>query len=338
MNLLGICLCLLAPQKDEAPTQAPTLGFYQDSFIARVGAKRAAVPLQLPKERPPLSVSYRRNNSFAVWDDRGLTIRIGKKAKSLRLEEFAVSPKIFSREEILQTLQDIKAKKRKRGAAALSGARRIGLVGYFLVRWEDSDGKTWLETLVSVNLAEPSFHPTLLARLPGTSLATKPIDDQLILLGNRISSVIRKGNTWGLATFDADQDRFEYNPMGRHLVGYTALTNRLGAFVERTDYGSNVGGRVDLAVLTRNELVESKGTLRFADGLQPMVAVIGKKDGVALRNVETGAELKLPASIALRRTPLGIVAWSPYTSPKRAWLLEPTRWSELAQWTAKQPD
>lgn len=330
MNLFGIWLCLSVPQA----AVTPTLDFYQDSFIVRMGAKKAEVPLQLPRERSALSVSFRKNNNYAVWDERGLTIRIGKRAKSLKLDEFAVSPKIFSRDEILQTI----AAKRQRHATALSGARRIGPVAYFLTRWEDASGKIWLETLLSVDLEKPTFHPTLLARLPGQSLATKPIDDQLILLGNRISSVVRRGETWGLATFDSQKLEFEYSEIGRGLESYQAVSNRIGGYVEKSSYGSRFAGKVDLAVLTRKNLAESRGALRFADNKEPLIAVINHAGTVTVRNLDTGAETNLQASSALRRTPFGVVVWSPYKSPKRAWLYDPSRWTPITQWSSETKD
>jgi len=173
-----LLLCLSFYQKK---VDTPNLRLFQDSFVVRLGAQKADVPIQLPREKPALSVSFRKNQTYAVWDDRGLTIRIGKTAKSTRLEEIAVTPKIFTADEIRETAGLIKAKKRSKKAASLSGARRIGTTVYFLLRWEDSAGKPWMESLVSVDLAKPTFHPTLLARLPGLSLADKPIDDKLIL-------------------------------------------------------------------------------------------------------------------------------------------------------------
>jgi hypothetical protein len=323
MTPFGIWLCL-----SQEKVQPPTIGLFQDSFIVRYNGKRAEVPLQLPRPRPPLNVSFRKNQNFAVWDDRGLTIRIGKQVKSLRMEEFAVSPRIFTKEEIQETV----AKKRSRKAAALSGARRIGTTAFFLVRWEDK-GQTWLETLVSIDLAEPTFHPSLLARLPGTSLADEPIDDRLILLGNRISVLVKKGKDWGLDTYDSQTKKFEFDSLGQGLESYLPVTNRLGAFVEKTAYASRIAGRVDLATLVRKNLFETKGSVRFVDATEPLVAVIHHGDDIKLRNADTGAEAVLPASSSMRRTPLGIVVWSPYKMPKRAWLYEPARWSPIAQWT-----
>lgn len=329
-----LLLCLSFYQKK---VDTPNLRLFQDSFVVRLGAQKADVPIQLPREKPALSVSFRKNQTYAVWDDRGLTIRIGKTAKSTRLEEIAVTPKIFTADEIRETAALIKAKKRSKKAASLSGARRIGTTVYFLLRWEDSAGKPWMESLVSVDLAKPTFHPTLLARLPGLSLADKPIDDKLILLGNQMSIVARQKNDWGLATYEIGSKQFEFKEIGTGLESYTELSNRLGAFVEKTAYNTHVGGRVDLVSLTRRNLIEAKGTMRFVDNQQPLFALINHGDDTIIRNVDTGAETTLLSSVAMRRTKLGLVVWSPFKAPKRAWLYETSRWTPLATWTPSEP-
>jgi hypothetical protein len=326
---LLLCLPLYQNSVDK-----PSLNLFQDSFIVRVGDKRAEVPLQLPKEKPLLSLSYRKNKNYAVWDDRGLTIRIGNKAKSTRLEDIALSPKAFEREQILENIDLIKKKQRTAGATALSGSKRVGTMAFFLVRWEDKAGKPWMEALVSVDLAEPTYHPQFLARVTGLSLAEKKIDDQLFILGNQMSCVVRKGEQWGVAAFDPDASQFKFKEIGRRLESYQALPNLQGVFVEKSDYGSRVGGRVNLLDLTRKSLVETKGSLRFADKTDPLIALMTKGNDTRLLNTETGAELDLLSSVAMRRTSLGLVVWSPFKAPKRAWLYSMDRWSPLAEWTA----
>ncbi|MBC8064028.1 MAG: hypothetical protein H7Y17_04310 [Chlorobia bacterium] len=309
--------------------------FFQENFIVRVGDKRETVPLQLPKEKPVLSLSFRKNKNYAVWDDRGLTIRVGQVAKSTRLEAIATSPKAFDADELKQNVELIEKKQRTRGATALSGAKRVGNLVFFLARWDEKDGKPWLEALVSLDLTEDSYHPKFLARLSGLTLAEKPIDDRLFILNERMSAVVRKGEQWGLASFDPDASVFDFKEAGRKLESYDPLTSRYGVFVERTDYGSRIGGRIDLQNLNRKNLVEGKGTLRFTDTSDPLIALLSKGNDVRLLNTETGAELDLLSSVAMRRTALGLVVWSPFKAPKRAWLYGMERWTPLAEWVAE---
>lgn len=325
-----LLLCLSVYQK---PVDKPTLNYFQENFIVRVGDKRANVPLTLPKEKPVLSVSFRKNKNYAVWDDRGLAIRIGTTVKSSRLEDIATSPKAFSPEELKENVDLIQKKQRTRGATSLSGAKRVGNLVFFLARWEEKGGKPWLEALVSVDLTEDTFHPKFHARLPGLTLADKKIDDRLFVLADRLSAVTRKEDLWGVTSYNPDSNEFEFKELGKKLESYQPLSARIGAFIESTDYGAKIGGRVDLTSLARKNLAEGKGTLKFADKTEPLIALFSKGGNVKLLNTDTGAELELLSSVAMRRTPLGLVVWSPFNSPKRAWLYSYERWSQLAEWT-----
>jgi hypothetical protein len=324
-----LLLCLSVYQD---PVDKPSIRFFQDNFIVRVSDKRAVVPLQLPKAKPTLSVSFRKNKNYAVWDDRGLTIRIGKVAKSSRLEAIATSPRAFTHLELLDVVQAIQKKERKTAATALSGARRIGNLVFFLARWEDSKGVPWLEALVSVDLTEDTFHPKFLARLNGLTLADKPIDDRLFVLNERMSAVVRKGNEWGLSSFDGDANSFEFRKLGDGLRTFQPITSRLGAYVERTEYGTSIGGRIDLANGNRKNLVEERGPVKFADLADPLIAITNRGGNMRLINTETGAVLDLISSASMRRSPLGLVVWSPLQAPKRAWLYSLDRWQLLAEW------
>jgi hypothetical protein len=322
-----VCLSFLAPQVDKV-----TLQYYQDSIVLRQGDAKEVVPLELPKEKPPLSVLYRRNKSYAVWDDRGLSVRYGKRIVSSHLPEVATSPRIFARDEIVKTIALIRQGKRKKNANGLSGSRRIGNTAYFLVRWDDSDRKPWLEVLMSVDLTDPKAKPKLVAKLPGRSLATRPIDSQLVVIEGRLTAVAQKGDAWGMASFDPTLKLFVFNRLGEKLKSYTPINARLGAFVEGTDYGALVAGRVDLVTRTRKTLAESKGSVKFLDGLDPLLVVVTRGETVTVINTVTAAEVRLPASSALRRTSRGVAVWSPYKAPKHAWLYDPARWDLRAEW------
>ncbi len=316
----------------QQPVDKPSLRYFQENFILRVGGRREIVPIQLPRERPVLSVSFRKDKNYAVWDDRGLTIRIGKVAKSTRMEAVATSPKAFSREEILENSDLIGKKIRRAGATALSGSKRVGNNVFFLVRWEDRTGKPWMESLVSVDLTAKTFHPKFHARLTGLSLADKNIDDRLFVLSERLSVIARQGDQWGIAAFEPEDSRFEFKNAGNGLESYQPISSRIGVFVEKTDYETRVGGRIDLQTLIRKHLVEGKGNLKFPDTGDPLIALFTGNGSPRLINTESGAELELLTSAALRRTRLGLVVWSPFKDPKRAWLYSFERWQRIATW------
>lgn len=334
MTAVALIACMAAIQ-----TQPKiTIQLFQDDFVVRQATKKSVVPLKLDQPKPPLAVVFRKNKIFAVWDDRGLSIRNGKKLVSSKLKEISVSPRIFEREEILSNLELIRQGKRSREASALSGAKRIGGDAYFLVRWDDSDGKPWLEALVKVGLDAKKPEWKLLGKFEGLSLATLPIDDKLMLHKGSLAIVTGRAADWGESFYSSELKAFGFKKLGTGLVDFTYQEGFSGLFVEKTPYGSSIGGLADFETQKRSEALEVKGGLKFLDGRSPLIGIVRTDNGTALRNARTGAEMALPASSAVRRTASGIVVWSPVTKPTRAWLYDPIRWAPLATWTApKKP-
>lgn len=327
MTTALIVLSLLAQSK---PVDKYTLDFFQGSFVIRHGEAVERVPLKLDPEKPKLASVFRRDHNYAVWDERGLTVRIGTKVTSTHLPEIAVSPKIFRRSEILRTL-DLAAKgQRSKDAAALSGAIRLGNEVYFLPRWEDKGGKTWMEALVRVDLSSPKPRWQLVGSFQGTSTASKAIDDVLFFQGGKLCVAARAEDGWGISTYTPSEDTFGFEHLGDDLRTWHSG----GLFVEATNYGTTLAGHIVGSGLARETLLESKGNARFIDGNKPLLAIVQTPSGPALRNVDTAAELPLPASCAVRRAKKLIVVWAPYDKPKVARVYRAGRWQELARWQA----
>jgi hypothetical protein len=323
-------------------TQAPkvTLTYFQEHFIVRDGVYNESAPLKLPPHEPKLSMLFRKNDTFAVWDERGLTIRVGSNVKSTKFPEIATSPRAFTREEILATQKEIKAGRRSKDVGALSGAIRVGSKVFFLGRWIDKNGKAWSEALIQVDLTEKFPKPKFISRIHALSLADKPLDDQMFVMDNRLSYVARNGNTWGVQQFDPRDGRFSFDELGDLLVDYDALPastsrrNPVGLFVEKTLYGTTVAGRVDLHGRGRKTLAEARASMRFIDTSDPECVVLSIGKSAAIINTDTGAWYELPSPCSTRRTSRGVVIWTPVEQPKRAWLFDPVRWEVRAWWNA----
>ena len=240
MNLATILLSLLLAAQG---SKAPTMRYFQGQFVLREGKQITRIPLQLVKPKPPQSLAFRRNKVFVVWDDRGLSVRVGKKLTTYALTGYSVSPRIFSREDILKTLDLVKKGKRRRGADALSGAIRISGVCYVLARWDTPEGTPWMETLISVDLRDPAPKPKLIAKLPAHSTATGQIDDKLFILDDKLSTIAVKGDEWGIAQFETASAQFVFVPLGKGLQSFTPIDPRLGLYVEKSSYGTHIAGR-----------------------------------------------------------------------------------------------
>jgi hypothetical protein len=327
-----------------AQTPKVTLTYFQEHFIVREGVYNESAPLKLAEETPRLSTLFRKNSTFAVWDERGLTIRVGPTVKSTKLPDISLSPKAFSRAEILSNLAEMRKGRRTKDVAGLSGAVRVGNRVYFLARWEDKDGKPWAEALVRVDLTDKFPEPKFVTRQPSISIADQPVGDQLFIMEDKVSYIARDGGKWGIEQFDTQSDRSTFEELGGRLETYVPIqaANRkpqtaplAGYFVERTSYGTTVAGRVDLKSRTRKNLAEGRMKMRFMDGQEPPCLIRTSGNTATILNASTGAEFDLPVPCAARRMSRGIVVWTPVEDPKRAWLYDPRRWQGLTWWNSE---
>jgi hypothetical protein len=329
LSALILSLALKTQARDR-----PTVQYYQQTFQISARGDKSSVPLA-PEETPnSKSLEFRKNDSFAVWDDRGLTVRRGEQSSSSHLPEIAVSPRAFPREEILKTIDRIKSGEVTKDAAGLSGARRIGKDVYFLVRWEDKTGKPWAEALVQVDLSADKLAPHLLGRFGGLSSATKSIDDKLLIADGKLAIVEHSRNTWGLSTYDPATKQFSTQEMGATLVSVESLGSSQALFVETSVYGSTIAGRVDMVTGTRKILYEGREHARFLDSEAPEIVLAGSGEKNKLIDCVTGAVRAIPYKIDARRVGKDILLWSDPASPTRVWLMSPASWTTLATWRA----
>lgn len=313
--------------------QAPRLGLSYREGAFWVQEARPPIRFELPAEPAPRkSVVFRVKDRFAVWDDRGLTVRAGNKVASNRLTALSVSPRLQSREEIVATLEKVKRGERRREANALSGAAMIGNVVYFMPRWEDRGRRTWLEAIVMVDLGTPNPAPKLAGKPIGQSLAYRPVDDQLKASQDRLLFVARLGEAWGVSEFEAQTRTAGFIPVGRGLREARELRPMIWAFVERTEYATEKLGRVHLPTRTRRDLLESADRVRLVDDLQPLMVLVNRRGQLALRNAGSGAERPVDRDARVLRTTAGVVVWTGGTRPRRAELLEPGRLETIAVW------
>ncbi len=307
----------LAPR----PKAQYTLAVQGDTFVVGNGARKETIPRveRDPKRRAELS--FRRDRRWAVWDERGLTTRDGDWTATDRLEAVPVSLKAQKRAEVLATLAKIKAGGRKRAASGLSGARRLGGLVYLLPRWDDAEGRPWLEALIMVDLAKPHPKPRLLGTFGGLSLGKGPFDDRLGLEGGVLSVAQNEADGWGVATYDPKTARFGFRPRGVRL--FALEEDRI---IEGTAYGTTLAGRQ--ASGRTVPWLEVRGPAEFVPGAGAVLVRAGDR----LRNAVTGAELRLAPDAVVRRAAAGLLVFWPASAPRSARLVDPARFEERARW------
>lgn len=310
-------------------------------FVLRAGSKVDRVPVEatvyppVPKAHWPTErVLFRRDAAYAVWDSRGLSVRQGSWVFTTHLPEIPLTPKLFSREEILETKKLIDGKVRKADASGVVGAVRDGTRVFFLVKWDEADGQTWLEALVSVDLTEDKPKPKLVGRFEALTLNLNPDKSRLFIRDRQIATWVRSDESWGLARYDPQSDAFGYEVVGERPEAVELVDDRIGWFIGRTEFGSKIFYRWDLKSLNRRELAETRGTIRLMSARTPWVAVIHEDEGAFLQNLETGGRNRLPPSPAFRWTAFGVLVWTPAVKPTKAILYDADRWDVIGRWPA----
>lgn len=322
----------LAIQGGQTPPVAtgPTLSLAPDFLVVRVGDKEHREPLKMIEEAEDLRTSYRKDETRVSWDADGLKISKGAYQLTSRLPEVALTPKLFTKEELVQSKALMAQGKRQKDASSLSGSVRLGDYVYFLLRWTDSEDVTWLEALVSVKLTEARPKPHLIGRFGGMSLSRRATDDRLFTFGESVGIFANHANgKWGLATYHRKTDKFDFKEYGTGLSDYIPISGKMFLIAEEATYGKTVIARVDLNTGSRRNLMEASGDVRLVDRNRPFLAEILTNLGPALYNMETGCMMSIPARSAIRRTPFGVLIW-PATDPARAALYSFERFLRLA--------
>jgi hypothetical protein len=285
----------------------------------------------------PSSWAYRKGDLWIVWDKRGLTVRKGSKVLTSKLNELTTSPKLFARDAILDNQKLFRSGARSKDPAGLSGRLVHEGVVYLVPRWQDKEGRTWLEALISIDPASATPKWAYRTKLQGFTLANKGIEDRLFVREGRIAALTKLGAAWGLSEWDPLTDTASARlPLGVDLDEAVYRTRHDDILaVERTGYGTRLLYRVDPVESVRKPLTETRGEMRF---VLEDPAVVFLNDGrlARLRTASTGAELTLTQ--AHRSAPMGqyVVVWRPAAKPVAAALYDPLRWRVLATWTAAE--
>lgn len=311
-----------------------TLAFRNGGFFAGIGGKAVRLRAIPAPERIPGAASFRRNDRYVVWDERGLTIRSPRGTLSTRLEELSVSPRLFNKASIQDNLRLFGLGVRRKAADSLSGAVRVGSDVYLLPRWTDSRGDTWLEALVRVPLDGPASKPELVGRFAGMTMAYRSIDDALGIADGRPVAVVRTRDSWGIAAALPIAKEFGYIPLGTDLL-WTIGT----AYAERTAYGSVLVGTVDRQGMTRSMRLEARTDAVEPVGPEGRIVRFLSDGATVLADARSGSQLRFPGDLLAVPAPLpgrpSILLFDDPVAPKRAALvalgegLEP-----LAEWSA----
>jgi hypothetical protein len=248
---------------DKTPPTSYQLRYFEGEFILRTGrsAYRARVPAT--PEAPLTSVAFRKDDKWAVWDERGLTIRVGEKVTSTKLNAIATSPRLFERTELVDSVSRMKKGERSPFADGLAGSRRVGNDVFFVPRWLDSKKQTWLEALVKVDLLKDLPKPELIVRIPGITVQRDLMDRWLTVDDAGLHLPVRQAKKWSLLTIAGT--KISEVPQDAELIDLIG-----DRYVQKLPSGLQQYGQIDWKSGKTMMNFESRGKLTippFADSL-----------------------------------------------------------------------
>ncbi|HMS54267.1 MAG TPA: hypothetical protein PKA27_02610 [Fimbriimonadaceae bacterium] len=274
-------------------------------------------------------VVYRKDDAFVVWDSRGLTIRKGKKTFTTRFEDAALSPKLWTAEEIAGIKQRIAGKEAKREVSELIASLRIGDEVVCVVRWNDSKGVSWADVAYRASLTDESVKPALIGKWPGRLAKTTPQRATLSFVGSEVLGVTRlTDNKWGVGRVNLLDGSTSAVDIGEGLLVATQINRRLALVVEQASGRVKRLVRVDLFDSKRRDLLESTGSLGVLTVETNSFCVNRLGERQTVHDLQTGQTLDTPTGSKVAGALGGLLVYG----PTKATLFDPKRMEVMATW------
>lgn len=191
-----------------ASVQGPTVSISGTGEALAVSLRYEATTeiVRFLPPRPATAKAFRFEDRWAVWDKRGLSIRVGERVRTFALTDYALHPKLWPRDEIVKTKALIDKGERKREPTSCAGAVQIGAQTYWIFQWSDKAGSVWMEVPLRVDLSENTPRPQLFGKEPWrlelrTSRTAGPfVGDSLDAVGpTLVAPGTFADGTWGFA-------------------------------------------------------------------------------------------------------------------------------------------
>ncbi|MBS1704427.1 MAG: hypothetical protein JST40_01025 [Armatimonadetes bacterium] len=329
--IVGITiLSLLSAQPDIA-----SLSYKTGNFTIKSEGITLVVPLKEQTPIAPKAFRFEDGSLKVAWTNGKMTVQRGKYERTTNFVDVPTSPRLFSKEQIRETIRAVENGERPLGASAVVGHELVGDTLYFLMRWADKTKKPIFEALISLDLtlAKPWFK--VQEKLPGLSTANGPVSDLLFTHQNHLAVIATQGPKWGLATWDLSRKFMQFTALGSGLARFSIPKTDpdTALFVEKTDYGNWLCGSANLATRARSEIADSKDKVSFVSA-NPLIIRFDSPEECRVRYAESGLEQAFSPWTAARLTPKGLLMWHPATDPKQAVLFKPESFDAAARWSA----
>ncbi len=337
--LTSIIAAAVLSQSPAVPTpRTPKLEFASGVFVI---TDSTGVTRVNPKPTPTIAArafQIKSGNKSIAWSEKGLTVTVGQRTRSTRFSDLPVSPRFFSSEALAEVNALLAKKEIAKEASGLSGWEQVGDIVYLLPRWNNPRKAAWLEMLVKVDMAQPVPWFETLAVWKGLTTSSLTVEDLLAPAPGGLRSVSDLEGGWGVTTWiEAEPGETTYQEFGRYPRSFAWNSDFTELrFVERTSYGTQLAGRVDLLTQNRANLSEGRDPILFPGETSDILQTNTTRQ-VVLRNADSGLELRLPLNVGTRNVAPGVLVWTPRDKPTQAVLYSKVGLRAIARWPAPAP-
>lgn len=317
----------------------PKVALESGSFVVEGAGGKESVPLVSAKKKM-LGINPINQNFQIVLGGKNLlfdgkTFKIsskGTKPLISQFKEIPVSGKIATKESNEALMKLVREKKRTLEFSAISGWESIKKDLYLLLRWDDSDKKPWLETVVKFDMTQSAPKPKLIGRFEGMSFAGGKSDDILTLRGPNLAILANNETGFGMARLSLDGSTASFKRLG-NAVGKARMSAEgdVAWTLTPTSYGTNIMGIADLDQNDYREVSEFRG--KMTEIVFPSYAKYKTDNKNSLINLKSGASMDMKDEFGQHPTSSGLLVWTPSRNPKEAYLLDPS-FRKIAVWSA----
>ncbi len=272
------------------------------------------------------------NGYVMTFDKNGLGFRRNNHTDYTTFATVATSDKIFSAEELAQIKRDIESGTKRAAVSGISGWEQIGNKVYLLLRWDDSSGRPWLETLFAIDFNPSRPKSYYLGRFTGISTGKGAVSDRLMAENGLLYAITQDEKGSYLSQFALEEKKFGAQPLGPRFFDAKLIEGSLNGFgLIRSSAGTWVVHLVDREAGRSHPAAEFRGTINnvYPPAVLDYTNTANRR---ILLNLSSGAEVVLPNDCGVESTHAGIFLWTPKANPTQAALYSPPTFRTLARW------
>lgn len=320
-----------------SPIQGTKLSFESGEFVVTEGKSKTRIAIStIPKRNatPTNRIQFRRDQNFAVWDERGFSIRAGDKLLQTRFAGLLTNSTVQTKNQLAENQALRLGKNLALEAGMCVASRRIGDNAYFVIRFMAEHPADNRDFLVSVNLAAQKPAWTALARLENPYFDPEAQYTTLAIVDDALVWTESGMGTWSICSWKFGAKSVKRTRRPGQLVQTRRVSTTLYAFIESSGNDLRTIGRFDMKSQGSRSLAEVRGSVSLLDTVDPWICLSSDNGRFTIHNLQTGSRMSRESPDGIARVGKNLLLWTGGKTPTSALLLDPSRWVERATWTA----